>query len=356
MRALLKRLLSPHVISRIQRIRARVDRLLLGLCARHRWLSSFYYSLFSRKFDREHHAVLQGRLAYWQSQTLPASSHVQLRRNIHRLEKGMIMRPRRSVFAEAYIAQTVERYVDCVNAGTLNAGEQRWAQDVLTQYFALVEETVTIQAAKQQFASLSNQPVSAGKPSVPYAHQMIAKSPIDFDAFSQLCRQRRSVRWYQDKPVPKALLELAMTAATQAPSACNRQPFSFYTITDPVLARQVGKIPMGTSGFVDNFQCLVVVVGELAAYPYERDRHVIYIDASLAAMQFMLALETLGLSSCVINWPDLEVLEQKMAKALALQIHQRPVMVISVGFADEDGLIPFSQKKTAQELMKEVTP
>jgi len=31
----------------------------------------------------------------------------------------------------------------------------------------------------------------------------------------------------------------------------------------------------------------------------------------LAAMQLMLAFETLGLSTCSINWPDIEIAEKK---------------------------------------------
>ena len=170
-----------------------------------------------------------------------------------------------------------------------------------------------------------------------------------------LCKQRRSVRWYQEKKVPMESIEQALAVATQAPSACNRQPFSFFVFNEPEEAQKIGKIPMGTVGFSHNFQCTVVVVGELSAYPHERDRHVIYIDASLASMQFMLALETLGLSSCVINWPDEEFCEKEMTKTLKLNFDQRPIMLISVGYAQQTGKIPFSQKKSPNQLIKEVS-
>ena len=87
---------------------------------------------------------------------------------------------------------------------------------------------------------------------------------------------------------------------------------------------------MGTSGYSYNIPSIVVVVGDLSSYFSERDRHVIYIDASLAAMTFMLTLETMGLSSCPINWPDIEKLERKMKKKLSLKSYERPVMLISV--------------------------
>lgn len=71
-------------------------------------------------------------------------------------------------------------------------------------------------------------------------------------------------------------------------------------------------------------------------------------------MQLMLALETMGLSSCPINWPDIEICERKIARKLNLPKHLRPVMLISVGYGQESGKIPFSQKKSAKILIKEV--
>ena len=109
---------------------------------------------------------------------------------------------------------------------------------------------------------------------------------------------------------------------------------------------------MGTAGFSHNFQCIVVIVGDLSAYPYEKDRHIIYIDSALAAMQFQLALETLGLASCTINWPDIERHELQMAQELHLESFQRPTLLIAVGFAEEESMVAFSAKKTSQELTK----
>ena len=70
------------------------------------------------------------------------------------------------------------------------------------------------------------------------------------------------------------------------------------------------------------------------------------MDSSLAAMQFILALETLGLSSSVINWPDFEPLEAKMQRRLSLDTSDRVVMLIAFGYAHDEGLVPYSAKKS----------
>jgi nitroreductase len=95
-----------------------------------------------------------------------------------------------------------------------------------------------------------------------------------------------------------------------------------------------------------------VLVGRLRAYFDPRDRHVIYIDASLAAMAFQFALEVQGVGSCCINWPDVRDREQKIGQLLGLAPDERVIMLISFGYPDPTGLVPYSQKKSLDELRR----
>src|SRR5690606_15420758 len=107
-------------------------------------------------------------------------------------------------------------------------------------------------------------------------------------------------------------------------------------------------------GFADNLQSIIVVVGDLSAYPYIKDRHVIYIDSSLAAMQLLLALQTKGLSTCVINWPEIDRNERQIRKIVDIEDYERVIMLIAVGYADENGGVPFSQKKGSDVILRGV--
>jgi nitroreductase len=122
-------------------------------------------------------------------------------------------------------------------------------------------------------------------------------------------------------------------------------PYEFRIFDDPAMVKTVAGIPFGAAGYAHNIPTIIVVVGKLHSYFSPRDRHVIYVDASLAVMPFMMALETLGLSSSPINWPDFEPLERKMQKTLHLEDDERVIMLIAVGYADPEGLVAFSQKK-----------
>ncbi|MEH8015820.1 nitroreductase family protein [Rheinheimera muenzenbergensis] len=315
------------------------------------FLASLYYTFFNRQFYREHKAVLHGRLVYQRSVNNMQQSSALLRRNIHRLEKGLIMRPRRPVFALDYLDETISCFEKALHTPDFCREELQWANDVLEEYFSVVAEQPVISAAKRKFEQLKR-PTSTE--AVPYAYAELGVADCSYQQLMTLMQRRRSVRWFLQKAVDKELLNLACQAATTAPSACNRQPYQFF-VMHGAEAVDVAKCAMGTIGFADNFPCVVAVVGDLSSYPAERDRHVIYIDASLAAMQFMLALETLGLSSCPINWPDIEQREQQLSKMLNLEYHQRTVMLLAIGYADPEGGIAYSQKKSHSLLFRDIS-
>lgn len=303
--------------------------------------------------NREQFAVLSGRRAYYRNLGRHRSSHVELRRNVHRLEKGIIMQPRRAVFARDYIEETVEFYAVAMErpaaAANIDAGEMQWAHDVLAEYFSIVtDEDPGIARSRQRFESMP----SYGTPSHihPYPQKTLKRTDVTYDQMVDLAINRRSIRWFEDKPVPREMIDQALMVARQSPSACNRLPYEFMVFDDPQQVRTVASIPFGAAGYSHQIPTVIVVKGDLSNYFSPRDRHVPYIDASLAAMGFIYALETLGLSSSVINWPDFEPLEAKMAKTLGLKPYERVIMLLAVGYPDPEALVAYSQKKDLESL------
>lgn len=318
------------------------------------FLSDLYYFFFDRSFSREHRAVLRGIAAYEQLEQDSAANSFMLRRNTHRLEKGLLMRPRRDLFALKYINETMSVYERCLRSSCAeeDSSELIWAHDVLAEYFKVTGSDPLLDTLRARFSELpdvsSDSP--GGQPASPYLRDLEGPLPVEYEAFFKLSKRRRSVRWFKPEPVPRDLIDKALTAAIEAPSACNRQPFQFHIFDEPELVKKISTLPMGTKGYAQNIPTIVVVVGHLHAYFHPRDRHLIYIDSSLAAMGFMYALETLGLSSCPINWPDIPSRERKMAKTLGLAPDQRPIMLIAVGYPDPEGAVAFSQKHSLDSI------
>jgi len=334
-------------ITWIRRIYEAVNRAFLEVFGSSRFLTHFFFVVSFITFNREQTAVLRGRRNYYRNKHRDRVTHVELRRNVHRIEKGLIMRPRRDVFARDYITETIEFYEEAVQQcrvapGTMEQSEMDWAHDVLAEYFRVSATTdATVEAARARFERAGYPGRSTGK--IPYVKKQL--SDLSYDDLEGLVMQRRSVRWFEQREVPRELIDKALLLARQAPTACNRLPYEFRVFDDPDQVRTVSSIPFGTAGYGHNIPAIIVVVGKLESYFSPRDRHAIYVDSSLASMQFMLALETLGLSSSVINWPDFEPLERKMQKTLGLDLTDRVVMLIAVGYAHPEGMVPFSEKK-----------
>ena len=361
LKVLIKKYLPKSVKVLILNLREQILLTSVWLFSRSRFLASLYYCFFSRKFSREHQAVLKGKWLYAHNKGMQKNTNTLLRRNIHRIEKGLIMRPRKSIFALDYIRETVCAFNNAKNNKIHDLQELKWASDVLTLYFSVVPQHSLDPDIKRIFDAgierCSSYDGCGGNNTglnIPYLFSDKIESKISSEQLLNLCLQRRSVRWYEEKPVVRSLLEQAVEIAALAPSACNRQPYQFHIANDKEIAQKLMSVPLGTKGFSHNVPCAIVVTADLAHYGSERDRHLIYIDSALASMQLMLALETRGLSTCPINWPDIEEREQKMASLLGLTDSVRPIMLIAVGYACPKGEIPFSHKKSAEELIRYV--
>lgn len=341
----------------IRRTYETAQRGLLGVVGRNRVAATVYSVPGLGTFNREQFAVLAGRRRYYASLGRGSRrTHVELRRNVHRLEKGILMEPRRPVFARDYIEETVDFYstavTDTDSPQGIEPGELLWAHEVLDEYFSIVDRSdAAVERARATFEALPvPDPSDDGMRRRPYRHEEITRSDVTYDQLLALARQRRSVRWFEQRPVPRELIDKALLVGRESPTACNRLPYEYLVFDEPASVRRVASIPFGAGGYDHQIPAIVVVKARLDSYFSPRDRHAPYVDASLATMGFLLGLETLGLASSVINWPDFEPLEAKMAKTLGLEPYERVVCLIAVGYPRPDGMVASSQKKSLEVL------
>lgn len=326
--------------------RARITRVQmrwLAVVQKSEFLCRLHTLILSRDLSLEARAVISGRLKSLENRKSTEAVNYFLRRGVHRIEKGMIMPERRSLFALGYIQELTQAFSQAVAANG-DPEELAWAHGVLSAYFSLVDNDPVVQAARDVFEAAGYEPEKVDSPTTPYFRESYSEPPVNPDAFLKLARLRRSVRFYEPQPVPRELLDRAVEMAALSPSACNRQPFEFKIFDDPESTKRISALAGGTAGFSHQIPCLIVIVGRLRAYVHARDRHAIYVDGGLAAMSLMFALETLELASCPINWPDVRNQELAMAKALGLSADERVVMLVSVGYAQSDTKIAASKK------------
>lgn len=323
----------------------------LSTVARSQFLTAIYY-LVNGIYYLEQRSVLLGVVNHRSNKIREDGFPLYtLLRNTHRLEKGLGAKNPKGTFAERYILETVtalDKVIEstCQEEAHSEIAESiSWSIDVLSSYFDVVPETEITHKSKTLYKNVLNQSQYWTGDKIPYKRGTIDTHPVSYEALDNLASQRRSIRWFLQKQIPRDEIDRAISIAAQSPSACNRQAFEFLVYDDKELIIEISELAPGSAGYRENIPCLIVLLGNMRGYFHERDRHIIYIDASLAAMAFQFALETLGISSTCINWPSIPENDKAIKDLLNLSDEKRVVMLIALGYADPDGLILFSQKK-----------
>jgi nitroreductase len=304
--------------------------------------------MLRRAYVREQQAMLAGIASYHRAEADQRVGPVyRLRRNVHRIEKGLSAPEPRPTFAEGYIGETVSAFEKVAAARPRPDDAQRdptlaWAADVLTQYFDRVVTTPVVDRARERFAAAARDLPHDGT-RVPRPKDA-GECPVDFEAMLAMAKRRRSVRAFLPEPVPREVVDAAIDVARQSPSACNRQAFEFRVFDEPSLVEELVDLAPGFDDQGRKVPVMIVVVGKYRAYYRERDMHVIYVDASLATMALVFAFESLGYASCCINWPSIPGRDAAMAEYLGLDDDEEVVMLLAVGRADDVVSSPYSDK------------
>ena len=69
-----------------------------------------------------------------------------------------------------------------------------------------------------------------------YSEEEMKQRAADFYAEME---KRRTVRQFSERPIPRAVIEDCLRAASSAPSGANMQPWKFVVVTDPDLKLQI---------------------------------------------------------------------------------------------------------------------
>ena len=129
----------------------------------------------------------------------------------------------------------------------------------------------------------------------------------------QSLHARKSVRAFEDRPIPEEVKQQILEAAVQAPTAGNQQLYTILDITDPLL-KQALSITCDHQPFIAKAPMVLIFCADckkwLDAYreagctpraPGAGDLLLAVTDAAIAAQNAVVAAESLGIGSCYIG-------------------------------------------------------
>ncbi len=163
-----------------------------------------------------------------------------------------------------------------------------------------------------------------------------------------LAQSRFSVRSYSNVMVPAEKLDYILECARLAPSACNRQPWKVYVVTNPdVLSVLQGAY--NRDWFKTAPMALVITALHDQSWhrPADNKDHA-DVDISILAEHVALAAHEQGLGTCWICNFDPQICR----KALNLTSeNEEPVVVMPLGYAAPDVVAPAKSRKNTDEVI-----
>ncbi len=151
--------------------------------------------------------------------------------------------------------------------------------------------------------------------------------------FYNLIRTRETIRSYDpDRKIDKDVLNRILNAGRLAPSAANRQPWTFVLVSSENKLKEV-KASYPRDWFQKVPHALAVVGNKSKSWvrPYD-GYNSIELDVAIAMDHMVLAAENEGVATCWIIAFDY----QKLAKALGLKENEVVYCITPLGYPPED--------------------
>ncbi|MDR2126530.1 MAG: nitroreductase family protein [Prevotellaceae bacterium] len=171
--------------------------------------------------------------------------------------------------------------------------------------------------------------------------------------FLELVKKRQSTRKYSSQQVEYEKINRCIEAARLAPSACNAQPWKFVIVDEPELKLAVAAASesniLGFNKFTKDCPVIVAVVREAPNITSKlgmilKNKPYPVMDIGIAVAHFCLQAADENLGTCIIGWFN----EKKIKKLLDIPKKKRLDLLISVGYAADETILPKQRKNTEQ--------
>lgn len=192
--------------------------------------------------------------------------------------------------------------------------------------------------------------------------------------FAEEMAHRRTIRDFRPDPVPLEIIREAVRAAATAPNGANLQPWKFVVVTDPALKRLLRQgaeeeerrfyadrassewltalAPLGTcwrKPFLE-IAPVVIVVFEVHASASTPKPYYVKESVGIAVGLLLAALHRAGLATLTHTPSPMKWINQVLERPS----HERPSVVIPVGYPAPDASVPNIARKPLSEVLVEL--
>ena len=211
---------------------------------------------------------------------------------------------------------------------------------------------------------------------IPYKPEPADTDPADAARrFYEILNQRRSVRFFSDRALPREVIENLILAAGTAPSGANKQPWRFVAVQDPALKKEIREgaeaeerefyFRRANEQWLDDLRAIgtdehkpfleiapwLIVVFKLMKDddPSNPSDQVYYVNESvgIAVGMLLAATHVAGLVALTHTPSPMKFL----GPILNRPKYERPYLLIPIGYPADDCVVPDLQRKPLEQIM-----
>ncbi len=166
--------------------------------------------------------------------------------------------------------------------------------------------------------------------------------------YTELLKQRRSIRSYEDKEVPMDIINEIIRDACVAPSSCNHQPWRFVVINDKAMMKRLSDeskknlldvIATNPDSLYKRFEerlsdpdnNVFYNAPSLIIIAAEKEYGARYIDCTLCAAYLMFAATARGLGTCWVNLGS-KIQDKKLREDIGLSDDYEIIAPLILGY------------------------
>lgn len=170
--------------------------------------------------------------------------------------------------------------------------------------------------------------------------------------FKDLVTSKHSMRKSSDLPITEKEMKDAISLTCTAPSACNRQPCKIYYSLETDKNISMSKLVPGNKLFYEDIKYYCLVTADKSLFGGS-ESYQWYLNSGIFISYFTLALHSLGIGSCIFQWPDYYEKEKEMRQLIGeISNEESIVAVIGYGHYPNELKCISAQRKPIEEIAK----
>lgn len=179
----------------------------------------------------------------------------------------------------------------------------------------------------------------------------LSEEELENVSYKKFVETRHSIRHFSKQPIEMERVENAIKLAQYTPSACNRQGWKTYIIQDKDVLEKVLKNQNGNRGFGQEFDKLLLVVGDLRCFNRDREVFQVYIDGGMYAMRVLDSLYYEKIASVPLSASLTKEQEENVRTLLKIDPAEVLIMFIGIGNYPDECQTTKSERKPAEYII-----